>query len=142
MFIGLVWLTNNHKFSSSNFWNKSPSWFLKTWELLLFYSGNFRIFKNALEQSISNHPPIHAALQIMVGHWQLPIIWEHWLAKKTWKLQKWPTTFHTHKKRILKLPNLKDLFFSNFIIQFHLNFFQNSDIEGTCIRHIRVWMMN
>ena len=33
--------------------------------------------------------------------------------KKTWKLQKWPTTFHTHtqKERILKLSNLKDLFF-------------------------------
>ena len=31
--------------------------------------------------------------------------------KKTWKLQKWLTTFHTHTKRILKLPNRKDLFF-------------------------------
>ena len=33
----------------------------------------------------------------------------------------------THKKGILKLPNLKDLFFPNFIIQLHLSFFQNSD---------------
>ena len=54
---------------------------------------------------------IHSAeLQITVNHWQLPIVWEHWSAKKTWKLQKWPTIFHTQKKRILKLPKLKDLF--------------------------------
>ena len=32
---------------------------------------------------------------------------------------------HT-KKGILKLPNLKNLFFPNFIIQLHLSFFQNS----------------
>ena len=44
----------------------------------------------------------------------------------------------THKKKILKLSNLKDLFFSNFIIQLHLNFFQNSDTQGMCIHHIRV----
>ena len=66
------------------------------------------------------------------------------VGKKTWKLQKWPTTFHTHThthtQRILKLPNLKDLFFfHSFFIQLQLNFFQNSDTQGTCIRHIRVW---
>ena len=38
-----------------------------------------------------------SALQITVCHRQLPIIWEHWLAEKTWKLQKWLTTFHTKK---------------------------------------------
>ena len=40
-----------------------------------------------------------AALQITVGHWKLLIAWKYWLAKETWKWQKWPTTFHTHRKR-------------------------------------------
>ena len=61
------------------------------------------------------------------------------VGKKTWKLQKWPTTFH--KKRILELPMLKDHFSSNFIIQLHLNF-QNSDTQGTCNHHMHVWMLN
>ena len=39
-----------HMFGSSNFCNKSPSWFLKILKLPSFYSGNFRIFENALGQ--------------------------------------------------------------------------------------------
>ena len=46
--IGLVWLTSNHMFGSGNFWDKSPSRCLKILKLLLFYSGNFQNFKNAL----------------------------------------------------------------------------------------------
>ena len=49
---------------------------------------------------------------------------------------------HTHKKRILKLSNLKDLFFPNIFIQLHLNFFQNLNTQETCICHICVWMLN
>ena len=36
-------------FGSGNFWNKSPSLFLKILKLPLFYSVNFEIFKNALD---------------------------------------------------------------------------------------------
>ena len=44
---------------SGNFWNKSPSRFLKILKLRLFYSWNFKIFKNALGQFIPNRPPKH-----------------------------------------------------------------------------------
>ena len=61
------------------------------------------------------------------------------VGKKKLEIAKMTDHFsHTQKKRILKLPSLKDLFFSNFTIQLHLNFFQNSDTQGTCIGHIRV----
>ena len=43
-------------FASGDFRRKSPSW-LKILKLLSFYSGNFKIFKNALGQFISNRPP-------------------------------------------------------------------------------------
>ena len=29
VFVGLVWLTRNHMIGSGDFWDKSPSWFLK-----------------------------------------------------------------------------------------------------------------
>ena len=48
MIVGLVWLTGNHMFGLGDFWDKLPSWFLKILKLPLFYSGNFKIFKNAL----------------------------------------------------------------------------------------------
>ena len=31
-FFGFVWLSRNHKFGSGDFWDKSPSWFLKFWD--------------------------------------------------------------------------------------------------------------
>ena len=43
-----------------NFRDKSPLSFLKILKLLSFYSCNFKIFKNELEQFIPNHPPKHA----------------------------------------------------------------------------------
>ena len=46
------------------------------------------------------------------------------------------TTFHTQKKDS-KTAKPERSFFSNFIIQLHLKFFQNSDTQGKCIRHIR-----
>ena len=48
----LVWLTSNYIFGSDNFWDKPPFWFLKVLKLPLFYSGNLKIFKNALGQFI------------------------------------------------------------------------------------------
>ena len=48
-----MWLTSNHMF------DESPSWFLKNLKLSLFYSGYFKIFKNALGQFIQNRPPKH-----------------------------------------------------------------------------------
>ena len=52
------------------------------------------------------------ALQITVGHQQLSMVWEYWSAKKNLEITKMTDHFsHTHTKRILKLPNLKDLFF-------------------------------
>ena len=35
-FVGLMWLTSNHMFGSGNFWDKSPSWFLKILKLPRF----------------------------------------------------------------------------------------------------------
>ena len=57
MFVGLVRLTNNHMFGSDNIWDKSPTLFLKVLKLPSFYSGNFKIFKNAIGQSMSICPP-------------------------------------------------------------------------------------
>ena len=37
-----------------NFWDKSPSRFLKSLKLRSFHSGNSKIFKNALRQFIPN----------------------------------------------------------------------------------------
>ena len=54
------------------------------------------LVKSFFMQSNSNcFTPV---LQKTVSHQQLLIIWEHWSTKKTLKLQKWPTTFHTQKK--------------------------------------------
>ena len=44
-FVGLKWLTSNHMFGLGNFWDKSPSWFLKILKLPSFYSGNFKFSK-------------------------------------------------------------------------------------------------
>ena len=52
-------LTSNHMFVLANFWDKSPSWFQKKLKLPLFYSGNFKFFKNALGQFIPNRPSNH-----------------------------------------------------------------------------------
>ena len=46
-------------FDSGDFWDKSYSWVLENLKLPSFYSGNFKIFKNVLEQFISNRPPKH-----------------------------------------------------------------------------------
>ena len=46
-------------FASGGFWDISPSSFLKILKLPSLYLGNFKIFKNALEQFIPNHPPKH-----------------------------------------------------------------------------------
>ena len=54
-----MWLTSNHIFGSGDFWDKSPSWFLKNLKLPSPYSGNFKIFKNALGQFIPNCPTKH-----------------------------------------------------------------------------------
>ena len=59
MFVGLVWLTSNHKFGSDNFWDKSPSRSLKNLKLPSFYSGSFKMFKNALGQFIPSRLPKH-----------------------------------------------------------------------------------
>ena len=47
-----MWLTSNHMIGSGNYWDKSSSWFMKILKLPSFYSGNFKIFKNALGQLI------------------------------------------------------------------------------------------
>ena len=49
--------TSNRLFCSGDFWDKWLSWFLKILKLPLFYSGNFKVFKNALGQFIPNCPP-------------------------------------------------------------------------------------
>ena len=67
-----------------------------------------------------------AVLQITVGHRKLRRSFENIGWQKKLGHYKNDRPLFTHKKRILKLPNLKDLFFPNFIIQLHLSFFQNS----------------
>ena len=59
-----MWLTSNHMFGSGDFGDKLPSWFLKILILPSFYSGNFKIFKNVLEQFIPNRPPKHVITSI------------------------------------------------------------------------------
>ena len=44
-------------FGSGDFWDKSPLWFLKILKLPTFYSGSFKILKNALGQFIANALP-------------------------------------------------------------------------------------
>ena len=46
-------------FSSGDFGGKSPSWFLKVLKLPSFYTGNFKIFKNALGKFTTNRPLKH-----------------------------------------------------------------------------------
>ena len=60
-----------------------------------------------------------AALQITVGHWQLPIVWKYWLAKKLGNYKNDQPLF-THKKRDFKTTKPEISFFPNFIIQIHL----------------------
>ena len=55
----MVLLTSNHMFSSGDFGGKSPSWFLKVLKLPSFYTGNFKIFKNALGKFTTNRPLKH-----------------------------------------------------------------------------------
>ena len=71
VFLGLVWLTNNQIFGSSDFWDKTTSWFLKILNLPLFYYGNFKMFENALEQFIPHLPPKHV---ITCTNWLLMIM--------------------------------------------------------------------
>ena len=54
MFLGSMWLSSKHMFGSDNFWDKSPSWYLKI--LKFQYFKNFKIFENALGQFILKSP--------------------------------------------------------------------------------------
>ena len=49
-------INQNHMFGADNFGDKSPLWFLKILKLFLFYSDNFKIFRNALVQFFPNRP--------------------------------------------------------------------------------------
>ena len=49
-------------FGWGGFWDKSLSWFSKTLRLPSLYPGNFKVFKNALEQFVPNCPPKHAII--------------------------------------------------------------------------------
>ena len=59
VFVGLVWLTSNHMFGLGDLMDKSLSWFLTILKMSLFYSGNFKTFKNAPGQFIPNCPLKH-----------------------------------------------------------------------------------
>ena len=67
LFVGLVRLISNHMFGSGNFWDKSPSWFLKTLKSSLFYSDNFKIFKSALGNLSQIAIPNMWLLVLMMG---------------------------------------------------------------------------
>ena len=128
-------------------WNKHNTKLKKSSESLLLFCS-FRIYQD--ESAVEKKKPI-VALQITAGHSSVANngrssanrpSFENIGRQKKLGNYKSDRPLFTHKKRILKLLNLKDLFFSNFVIQLYLNFFQNSDNQGTCIRHIRVWMLN
>ena len=55
----MAWSTSNYVFVSGNFWDKSPSWFLKNLKFSSFYLGKFKILKNEFGQFIPNCPPKH-----------------------------------------------------------------------------------
>ena len=55
MFVGFVWLTSNHVW----FWEILGISHPRNLKLPLFYSGNYKIFKNALVQYIPNRHPKH-----------------------------------------------------------------------------------
>ena len=59
MFVSLERLTSNDMFGLGDFWDKSPSWFLKILKLLSLYLGSFKVFKNVLGQFITNRPSKH-----------------------------------------------------------------------------------
>ena len=59
MFVGLVWLTGDHILSSGNFGMNHPRDFRQFLKLPSFSSGNFKIFKNSLDQFIPNCPLKH-----------------------------------------------------------------------------------
>ena len=61
---GFMWLTSNHMFGSGDFWDQLPSWFLETLKLSSFFSSNFKIFKNAIQQFIPNCLPKHMTTNI------------------------------------------------------------------------------
>ena len=93
MSAGLVWLTSNHMFGSGDFWDKSPSWFLKILKLPSFYSGNFNIFKNTIGQFIPNCPPKHVITNTNQR--------KH--TSSNWKsLQKWKSYFKQNMRKMYK----------------------------------------
>ena len=59
--VSLVWLTSNHMFGFTwaIFRINQPRDFWKFLKFPLFYSGNFKIFKNALGQFVPNSPSKH-----------------------------------------------------------------------------------
>ena len=80
----------------------------------LIYEQNYIYIKTVSQHAPSGNSPLSctkviclqrdhfwfwlvAVLQIMVGHRRLSIVWEQLVGKKTWKLQKWMTTFHKKK---------------------------------------------
>ena len=65
VFVGLVRLTSSHLFSSGDFWDEFPSWFLKILKLPKFYSSNFKNFKT-LGQFIPNRPPKHVITSTVI----------------------------------------------------------------------------
>ena len=60
------------------------------------------------------------------------------VGKKKLEITKMTDHFSHTQKKDFKTAKPERFFFSNFIIQLHLNFFQNSDTQETCIRHICV----
>ena len=52
-------INSNRMFASANFWDKLFSWFLKILKLSLFYTDNFKTFKNSLGLFIFNRPHKH-----------------------------------------------------------------------------------
>ena len=56
VFVGLVWLTSNHMVVSGNFWDKSPSLFLK---IVFIVLEQFQKCQKCIRLIIPNRPPKH-----------------------------------------------------------------------------------
>ena len=62
MFVGFVRLTSNHIIWFGTFLGKITLVIFENLKLSSFYSGNYKLFKNALAQFIPNRPPKHVVI--------------------------------------------------------------------------------
>ena len=71
MFVGMAWLTGNYMFVWGNFWDKSPSRFLKNLKLPLLYSRSISKFSKMYSGNLSQIALVNMRLLVL-------IVWSRW----------------------------------------------------------------